>query len=86
MIGFGTNQGIVPRACEQIFRRIADNTDDSMAYQVSFSMLEIYNEKVTDLLAVDTKRMGFTEGLKIREAKKGDVYVQGLSKHPVDSY
>jgi hypothetical protein len=24
--------------------------------------------------------------LKIRELKKGEVYVQGLSKHPVDSY
>jgi kinesin family protein 13 len=24
--------------------------------------------------------------LKIREIKKGEIYVQGLSKHPVDSY
>ena len=27
-----------------------------------------------------------TSGLKVRELKKGEVYVQGLSKHPVDSY
>jgi hypothetical protein len=25
-------------------------------------------------------------GLKVRESQTGAVYVQGLSKHPVDSY
>jgi len=49
-------------------------------------MLEIYNEKITDLLVMDKKKMLYTESLKIREARKGEVYVQGLSKHPVDSY
>ena len=43
-------------------------------------MLEIYNEKVQDLLV---KTGG--EHLKVRE-NKGEVYVQGLSKHPVNSY
>lgn len=43
-------------------------------------MLEIYNEKVQDLL-----EQGSTESLKVRE-NKGQVYVQGLTKHPVDSY
>ena len=86
MIGYGTNPGIVPRACDEIFARIGQNTDETMTYQVSFSMLEIYNEKVTDLLAMGKKGVLSTEGLKIREAKKGDVYVQGLSKHPVASY
>ena len=43
-------------------------------------MLEIYNEKVQDLLV---KSGG--ENLKVRE-NKGEVYVQGLSKHPVNSY
>ena len=46
-------------------------------------MLEIYNEKVQDLLAIGQQP---TSGLKVRELKKGEVYVQGLSKHPVDSY
>jgi hypothetical protein len=47
-------------------------------------MLEIYNEKVQDLL-IDpaTRPMG---GLKIREHKTLGVYVQNLSKHPVDNY
>lgn len=46
-------------------------------------MLEIYNEKVQDLLAIGQTP---SQGLKVRELKKGEVYVQGLSKHPVDSY
>jgi kinesin family protein 13 len=47
-------------------------------------MLEIYNEKVQDLLIQDSQRP--SGGLKVRESQSGAVYVQGLSKHPVDSY
>lgn len=45
-------------------------------------MLEIYNEKVQDLLT--TQKVN--GGLKVRESQSGAVYVQGLTKHPVDSY
>ncbi len=48
-------------------------------------MLEIYNEKVQDLLITDPKQKP-TGGLKVRETPSGAVYVQGLSKYPVDSY
>lgn len=48
-------------------------------------MLEIYNEKVQDLLIVDQKQKP-AGGLKVRESQSGAVYVQGLTKHPVDSY
>ena len=81
MVGYGTNEGIVPQACNEIFRRIQDNKDASNKFEVQFSMLEIYNEKVQDLL--DKTKAG--AGLKVRE-NKGEVYVQGLSKHPVDSF
>jgi hypothetical protein len=47
-------------------------------------MLEIYNEKVQDLLIPMNKRQ--KEGLKIREHKTLGIYVEGLSKHYVDSY
>ena len=47
-------------------------------------MVEIYNEKTQDLLVdPSTRPVG---GLKIREHKQLGVYVQDLSKHPVDSY
>ena len=49
-----------------------------------FSMLEIYNERTQDLLVDPTSRP--QGGLKIREHKTLGVYVQDLSKHPVDCY
>ena len=46
MVGYGANKGIVPQACDEIFAKIALNQDTAMRYEVQFSMLEIYNEKV----------------------------------------
>ena len=47
-------------------------------------MLEIYNEKVQDLLGDENNKP--SGGLKVRESQSGAVYVQDLSKHPVDSF
>ena len=44
-------------------------------------MMEIYNEKVQD--DPSKREVG---GLKIREHTSLGVYVQGLTKYPVDSY
>jgi hypothetical protein len=82
MVGYGTNEGIVPQACNEIFRRIHDNKDAANKFEVQVSMLEIYNEKVQDLLEKQKSGAG---PLKVRE-NKGEVYVQGLSKHPVNSF
>jgi hypothetical protein len=46
MVGYGQNHGIVPMACNEIFNRINANFDPLNQYEVQFSMLEIYNEKV----------------------------------------
>jgi len=43
-------KGIVPICCEQIFERINANTNPNITYEVQFSMLEIYCEKIQDLL------------------------------------
>lgn len=59
MVGYGANKGIVPIACDEIFRRIAKSDadeSDNTKFQVQFSMLEIYNEKVQDLLVTDPKQ------------------------------
>ena len=53
MIGFGKNQGIVPLVCDEIFKRIANNQERDNSYEVHVSMLEIYNEKISDLLEHD---------------------------------
>ncbi len=56
MIGYGANKGIVPLAYEEIFRRIGENNDPNVEYELNISMLEIYNEKVSDLLVPVAKR------------------------------
>ena len=84
MVGYGENKGIVPISCNEIFRRIGENKDPEKSFEVQVSMLEIYNEKVQDLLINPNKRP--TSGLKIRESKVLGIFVDGLSKHPVTSY
>ncbi len=84
MIGYGTNRGIVPLACEEIFTRIQANTDPEKSYQVTVSMVEIYNEKVQDLLISPAKRP--KEGLKIRENQTYGVYIEGIQKVAVNSF
>eukprot|EP00345_Euplotes_harpa_P014448 CAMPEP_0168355694 /NCGR_PEP_ID=MMETSP0213-20121227/24719_1 /TAXON_ID=151035 /ORGANISM="Euplotes harpa, Strain FSP1.4" /LENGTH=82 /DNA_ID=CAMNT_0008367985 /DNA_START=1 /DNA_END=245 /DNA_ORIENTATION=+ len=81
MIGYGENRGIVPLATEEIFRRIDSNDDSSKAYEVSAQMVEIYNERVQDLLIDPSKRP--QQGLKIRESKLHGVYIEGVTKVPV---
>ncbi|ESO99159.1 hypothetical protein LOTGIDRAFT_69828, partial [Lottia gigantea] len=67
MVGYGNNKGIVPLACEDLFKGIADkrvNAKKDEEYQVTLSMLEIYNEQVRDLLNTKTLQKG---GLKVRQ-------------------
>ena len=67
MLGYGPNKGIVPRVCEEIFRRMCacqEEEDNNTMFSVTISMIEIYNEKVQDLLIPSSKRpLG---GLEIR--------------------
>ena len=58
-----------------LFEKI-QNKDEETSYEIFFSMIEIYNEKIQDLL-VDTNRRTI-QGLKIREHKNLGVYVEGL--------
>ena len=57
-------KGIVPISCEEIFTRIAKNDKVDKDYEVHVSMMEIYNERVQDLLIPIAKRP--KEGHKIR--------------------
>ena len=52
-------------------------------FVVTFSMLEIYNEQVRDLLSKEKPK----GGLQVRQnPQKGQFYVQGLKAVPVGSY
>ena len=49
-MGTSEQRGIIPRLCDALFERIESNTDKETTYKVEVSYLEIYNEKVRDLL------------------------------------
>ncbi|CAK9114835.1 Kinesin-related protein 1 (Kinesin family member 1) (Kinesin-3) [Durusdinium trenchii] len=83
MVGYGNNKGIVPISCEEIFRRIA-NDDSGNSYEVLVSAIEIYNEAVQDLLIPVEQRP--RKGFEIRESKILGVYIDGITKRPVESY
>ncbi|XP_078801661.1 kinesin-like protein KIF1A isoform X19 [Oryzias latipes] len=74
-------QGIIPLLCEDLFRKISDNTDNSMSYSVEVSYMEIYCERVRDLL--NPKNKG---NLRVREHPLMGPYVEDLSKLAVTSY
>lgn len=83
MVGYGKNRGIVPITCDELFKTMAQNEDPNKRYEVMFSMLEIYNEQVRDLLSKDNPK----GGLNVRQNPKlGMFYVEGLKKVPVGSY
>jgi kinesin family protein 13 len=50
MMGSSDNAGIIPRLCTSIFQQIEQETSESSSFKVEVSYMEIYNEKVRDLL------------------------------------
>ena len=84
MVGYGANKGVVPISCEEIFKSIEQNKKEDKIFEVQVSMLEIYNEKVQDLLIPPKQRPN--GGLRIRESKVLGIFVEGLTKYPVTSY
>uniref|UniRef100_A0A7E4V2Q9 Kinesin-like protein n=1 Tax=Panagrellus redivivus TaxID=6233 RepID=A0A7E4V2Q9_PANRE len=84
IVGTKKNKGIIPLVCEELFNRIESNKDaGNTEYQVTISMLEIYCERVRDLLSNEPPPKG---GLKVREHPKTGFYVENLTTVPVNSY
>lgn len=84
IFGYGPNKGIVPIICDRMFDGTQLVKDDKRDFTVNISMLEIYNEKIQDLLIEPKSRPKY--GLKVHENPKLGVFVKGLSKIPVNSY
>ncbi|XP_053981065.1 kinesin-like protein KIF13B isoform X8 [Hylaeus volcanicus] len=82
MMGSGENKGIIPRLCDNLFDMIAKQQSSELSYKVEVSYMEIYNEKVHDLL--DPKPNKHT--LKVREHNVLGPYVDGLSQLAVTSF
>jgi kinesin family protein 13 len=57
MMGSSSEPGLIPRLCDRIFSRITQESSDQTTFKVEVSYMEIYNEKVHDLL--DPKKFSF---------------------------
>ncbi|XP_045440257.1 kinesin-like protein KIF13A isoform X18 [Pipistrellus kuhlii] len=82
MMGNAEQLGLIPRLCCALFKRISLEQNESQTFKVEVSYMEIYNEKVRDLL--DPK--GSRQSLKVREHKVLGPYVDGLSQLAVTSF
>jgi len=103
MLGSSTNaesRGIIPRLCDALFagidqRKAADGGGGDWAAKVEVSYMEIYNERVHDLLDPRRLQQGQQQqqqqqpqpaGLRVREHSVLGPYVDGLSQLAVVSY
>ncbi|KAL3424118.1 kinesin-II 85 kDa subunit [Phlyctema vagabunda] len=82
MMGYGSEAGVIPKICQDMFERIGQlQQDKNLRCTVEVSYLEIYNERVRDLLNPTTKG-----NLKVREHPSTGPYVEDLAKLVVSSF
>jgi kinesin family protein 5 len=72
------NEGIIPRIVKHVFDTIIQSPSD-IEFTVKVSMIEIYMEKIKDL--VDPSRTN----LQVREDKQKGIYIEDVSEHYVSS-
>ncbi|KAF5849929.1 hypothetical protein GGP41_005384 [Bipolaris sorokiniana] len=82
MMGYGAEYGIIPKICQDMFERIKGmQQDKNSTCTVEVSYLEIYNERVRDLLNPSNKG-----NLRVREHPSTGPYVEDLAKLVVQSF
>ncbi|XP_059499238.1 kinesin-like protein KIF22 isoform X1 [Stegostoma tigrinum] len=84
MLGSAKQPGVVPRSLLDIFRMVREQRDQlggpSWSFSVTMSYLEIYQEKVLDLL--ETKH----QDLPIREDQDKNIFIPKLTEQPITSF
>ncbi|XP_048830787.1 stAR-related lipid transfer protein 9 [Brienomyrus brachyistius] len=84
MIGTPASIGLTPRICQGLFRTDGSFPEGQSSSRVEISFLEIYNERVRDLLKHSKQKKPTT--LRVREHPEKGPYVQGLSQYVVSDY
>ncbi|XP_067436360.1 kinesin-like protein KIF1C [Thunnus thynnus] len=74
-------EGIIPQLCEDLFQRTGANDDPDLTYSVEVSYMEIYCERVRDLLNPSAHGT-----LRVREHPILGPYVEDLSKLAVTGF
>ncbi|KAL6552106.1 Kinesin-like protein KIN-14R [Orobanche gracilis] len=79
MEGTEANRGVNYRTLEELFR-IASERAEYYTYSISVSVLEVYNEQIRDLLAVETSKK-----LEIKQASEGFHHIPGIVEAKVEN-
>ncbi|XP_034050359.1 kinesin-like protein KIF22 isoform X2 [Thalassophryne amazonica] len=79
MLGSSEQPGVIPRAVREVFN-LVKSKDDGWDYSTGMSYLEIYNEKVLDLLSPTS------QDLPIREDKDKNIFIPGLTHTAISSF
>ncbi|KAI5188711.1 kinesin family member 22 [Nematocida sp. AWRm77] len=82
MLGSASAPGIIPRLVDSLFGKYAETFSILFEISISVSYMEIYNEKVYDLLSSEQK----PEAIPVRENSLGQVVLQGLREEKVASF
>ncbi|KAK5850802.1 hypothetical protein PBY51_001647 [Eleginops maclovinus] len=81
MMGSSDQPGVIPRAVREVFKMVkAKNGDKAWDHSIGMSYLEIYNEKVLDLLSPGS------QDLPIREDKDKNILIPGLTRTTITSF
>ncbi|KAK3701055.1 Kinesin-like protein kip2 [Vermiconidia calcicola] len=83
MQGTASSPGVIPLAIGDIFSFIRENANREFLLRVSY--LEIYNEKIYDLLSQSTPGIAQDQEIKLREDAKRGVYATPLKEEIVQS-
>ncbi|GMY12069.1 kinesin-like protein KIN-14R [Fagus crenata] len=80
MEGIEQNRGVNYRTLEHLFN-IAEERSETFTYNISVSVLEVYNEQIRDLLATSPT----SKKLEIKQASEGSHHVPGIVEAKVDN-
>ena len=78
-----TTKGIIPRMIEHIFNYIFNN--ENIEFLLKVSIVEIYQEKIRDLLNLNKSKSNNNLNLNIREDNLKGINIEGLSEYYVCS-
>ncbi|KAM9772669.1 kinesin-like protein KIF22 isoform X1 [Syngnathus typhle] len=81
MLGSSAQPGMIPRAVGEVYNLVsAQDEDEGWDYSIGMSYLEIYNEKVLDLMSPNS------QDLPIREDKDKNILIPGLTHTIIPSF
>ncbi|PWA47051.1 kinesin motor domain-containing protein [Artemisia annua] len=84
MEGTNENRGVNFRTLEELFR-VIDERKNQIRYEISVSVLEVYNEQIRDLLLPSSQPGAAAKRLEIRQVGEGMHHVPGLVESQVSN-